>query len=163
MSARDIIALCVRHLPLHPSDCSGFVRAVANDCGVLLTGDANTIVSQLRRSGRGLPDGQTARRFASKGDLVIAGAQAPGHGHVVVVVDGPINMGRYPYAFWGQYRGVTLNGVTYNMGLTRGHGTVNWAFGKDSRDSLVYAAFSPASLLLPRAAPSEGYLLQTFT
>lgn len=162
MSCRDIVAICQRRLPQHPNDCSGFVRAVAGDCGVIVLGDANAIVEQLKVSAGRLADGPAASTAAQKGQLVIAGAAAPGHGHVVVVIGGPMNKGRYPYAFWGQYRGMRLNDTTINIGFTRGHGTLNWAFGAPIRDSLVYAAFQPLSTMMPKALPNEGHLIHIF-
>lgn len=163
MSARDIIAACQRNLLPHANNCSGFVRAVANDCGVLLLGDANFIVDQLKSSSRVLVDGVQASRAAAAGDLVIGGVKSTGHGHVVVVVDGPLNRGKYPYCFWGQYRGLTVLGQTHNVGFSRGHGTLNWAFGSDSRDKIVYAAYPTSGLLLRRAKGNEGLLIHTFT
>ena len=41
MSARDIIALCQRNIHRFPDDCAAFARSVANQCGVILTGNAN--------------------------------------------------------------------------------------------------------------------------
>ena len=81
MSARDIIAVCQRNIVLHPDDCSGFVRAVAAECGVIAIGDANLLVSSLDY-GKRLPDGIAALEAAAAGDLVIAGRQAAHHGHV---------------------------------------------------------------------------------
>ena len=78
MSARDIIAACQRHLPAHANDCAGFVRAVAQECGVLLVGDANSLVGLIRMSGRRLADGRAAAEAAANGELVVTGAAAPG-------------------------------------------------------------------------------------
>jgi hypothetical protein len=165
MSSRDIIAICQRYIRTYPNDCAAFVRAVANDCGVFLTGDANTIVSYLN-SGRTLSSGPGAKAAAAAGDLVIAGVRAPGHGHVVIIVDGPLNTGRnagrYPYAFWGQYHGVRFGKVEMNAGFTRGHGTLNYAFGDLALKSIVYAAFTPLATM-PRAKQNEGYVLPIFT
>ena len=162
MSARDIIAVCQRCIGRHPNDCAGFVKDVADACGVLLTGNANAITNMLS-TGRSLSGGAAARQAAIEGNLVIGGVRAPGHGHVVVVVDGPLNRGRYPYAFWGQYSGMKIGGVTYNVGITRGHGNLNYAFRNPVLDSVIYAAFPPVAFLLPKAGPNEGIILQTFT
>jgi hypothetical protein len=110
-----------------------------------------------------LLDGPAAARAAGNGDLVLGGAKAPGNGHVVVIVAGPLNRGKYPYAFWGQYHAIALAGMSTNVGFTRGHGTVNWAFKPPTLDSLTYAAFSPLELLMPRAGPNEGLVVHTFT
>jgi len=162
MSSRDVIAVCQRRIGLHPNDCAAFVRGVASDCGVILAGDANRIVSLLV-TGKRLANGLAARQAAADGALVVAGARATGHGHVVVVVDGPVARGRYPYAFWGQYHGLTVGTITANVGFTRGHGALNYAFGAAQRDAVTYAAFEPIATLLRPAAPGEGYLLHTFT
>jgi hypothetical protein len=95
---------------------------------------------------------------------VVGGVEAAGHGHVVVVVDGPVSQkGPYPYSFWGKYQTLTVLGKTMNVGFTNGHGTLNWAFGPGARDAVVYAAFSTSPLTLPEAHGNEGYLLYTFT
>ena len=163
MSARDIIAICQRNIGPHSDDCAGFVREVARACGVLIAGNANAIVSMLD-IGERLADGPSAKRAAGAGHLVIAGLQAPGHGHVVVVVDGPLDRrGMYPYAFWGQYRGMKVAGKTVSIGFTRGHGTLNYAFNSADRDRIEYAAFKPIETLLPRANSHEGQIIYTFT
>ena len=159
-----VIACCQKRFSEHHNDCSGFVRTVASDCGVLLFGDANEIVEQLQNSPISsawdlIPDGATAAQYASRGYLVIGGAKAKGHGHVVVIVKGPLARGKYPYAFWGQYRGLNVAGTIYNVGFSRGHGTVNYAFGRDTRDQLEYAAIKPSTLLTPSAASAQGHII----
>lgn len=162
MAARDIIAVCQDGITRFPNDCAGFVRSIANASGVLLFGNANAIVLNLG-AGRRLHDGVAAQRAAAAGELVIGGVQESGHGHVVVVVDGPMNRGRYPYAFWGQYHGLTISRETTNVGFTRGHGTINYAFNAATRDSVQYAAFTPVAGLLPSATPGKGLLVHIFT
>jgi hypothetical protein len=166
VSRRDIIAVCQRYIRLYPNDCAAFVRAVASDCGVLVSGDANSIVDFIQ-TGRRLSNGQAARQAAAAGDLVIAGVRGTKHGHVVIVVDGPMNTGKhpgkYPYAFWGQYHGVRIGNTELNAGFTRGNGTLNYAFNDLALNSLVYAAFTPLTTLLPQARPTEGYILPIFT
>jgi hypothetical protein len=159
MSSRDIIALCQSNFSFFPNNCSGFVSVVAEKCGVLLAGDANSICNSIKSAADRLLNGIDAARRAAAGDLVIGGYPAAGHGHVVVVVDGPLTHGKYPYAFWGQYRGLTAFGKTINVGFTRGHGGINYAFGKDVRDKLIYAAFKPIEILLPKASENEGRII----
>jgi hypothetical protein len=166
MSARAIIASCQRKFPDFANDCSGFVKAVAHDCGVILVGNANDIVDELKTSWtissawNLIPDGVAAKEYAKNGYLVIAGAQAAGHGHVVVVVDGPLAQAKYPYAFWGRYRGLTTPlGETINVGFSRGHGTLNYSFGANALSDLTYAGIKPSALLLPRPSGSEGILI----
>ena len=162
MSARDIIAICQRTLRVYPNDCAAFVRAVAHECRVPIAGDANFIASVLLSVGK-LSDGVCAARAAASGQLVIAGLDAPGHGHVAVVVDGPVNRGKYPYAFWGQYHGLSIGNEVLNIGFTRGHGTLNWAFKPDDLIRVKYASFEPVEMIMPRAKTNEGFLIHTFT
>lgn len=105
MSARDIIALCQRDLWRFPDACAAFVRSVTNRCGVILTGNAKDICAHISRAPQRAWNGRDAAAWATDGCLVIGVLAAPGHGHVVIVVDGPFAEGRYPYAFWGQYHG----------------------------------------------------------
>ena len=162
MRPRDLIAICQSEIVNYPQDCAGFVRAVAAACGVYMFGNANTIVALLA-TGRPLADGVAAGRAAAAGQLVLGGKQGNGHGHVVVVVDGPLNRGRYPYAFWGQYHGLTIAGLTANVGFTRGHGTVNYAFDAKARDEVRYAAFQPIDSVVPAAPEGKGVVLPVFT
>lgn len=164
MSARDIIALCQKHIVAFNDDCSGFVKAVASDCGVLLAGDANQIVDLIDVDWDYLSDGADAREAALKGLFVLAGAQAKNHGHVVVVVAGPMSHGhKYPYCFWGSYRSLDVLGEAVNVGFSRGHGCLNYAFGPNSRDKVIYRSTPPNSLVLPRATGPQGLLIHTFT
>jgi hypothetical protein len=160
--ARNIIASCQRHLPAYFNDCSGLVRAVANDCGVFLMGNANQITDQLSQAPGVLSSGAAAARAAAAGKLVVGGVKADKHGHVVIVVDGPLHAGKYPYCIWGQYHGLTVGGKTYNIGGIISQGTADWAFGADTRDTVTYAAFPVVSLLLPQANENEGYLADIF-
>ena len=157
---RDIIAICQSLIPQYPNDCSGFVKAVASQCGVLISsGNANDIVEFLADNGRFLANGASAREAASRGEFVIGGLAASGHGHVVVVVKDPSGDNIYPYAFWGQYRGRRLMGKVYNFGFTRGHGHLNYAFKKDVLDQVTYRSFQPVGMLTPQAGANQGYLL----
>ena len=109
-TAQDIIDACEAEWDAHQSDCSGFARAVAARLGVTLTGMANDIVGEIA----GAPwspvaDGPAAAGEAARGRLVIAGLrgadqQAPdAHGHVVVVVQGPLAHDLYPTAYWASW------------------------------------------------------------
>ena len=120
----------------HEGDCSAFARAVAHELGVPLHGLANDIVQTLR-TGQGstpLPDGAAAAASAHNGKLVMAGLkgseQRPPHlhGHVVVVVDGPLDDGLYPRAYWGQLGGTGAEDKS-----------IRWAWRRDDRDRVSYA------------------------
>jgi hypothetical protein len=164
MSARDIIALCQKHIVAFGNDCSGFAKAVASDCGVLLAGDANQIVDLIEHDWDCLDDGADARDAAMRGLFVVGGAQAKGHGHVVIVVAGPMSHGhKYPYCFWGSYKSLAILGETVNIGFSRGHGCLNYAFGPGTRDKVIYRSTQPSALIMPRAVGPQGRLIHTFT
>ncbi|HEY0836993.1 MAG TPA: hypothetical protein VGE72_23985 [Azospirillum sp.] len=137
MSATDIIDTCENVWDANKSDCNAFVKAVASRYGVMLTGQANDIVDQIADSAKGwtpLSNGGAAKQKAAEGALVIGGLKGSGmtppeaHGHVVVVVDGPLAHDAYPTAYWG-----TLNSVGKKKT------TVNWAWKKADRDKVFYA------------------------
>jgi hypothetical protein len=120
----------------HASDCSGFARAVADELGVPLEGLADQIVGILR-TGPGwtaLKDGVAAAQSAQAGKLVIAGlrgseqARPDAHGHVVVVVGGPLAHDAYPSAYWGRLGGTGEKNKT-----------INWAWTTEDRDHVCYA------------------------
>jgi hypothetical protein len=126
---------CEASFSKHQNDCSGFARDVAARLGVKLDGTANQIVETLR-SGQGwirLRDGLAAADSAHGGKLVIAGllgseqVHPSEHGHVAVVVRGPMQ-GRYPRAYWGRLGG----------GGQRDE-TINFAWEPGDRDRVSYA------------------------
>lgn len=127
---------CEASFGAHKSDCSGFARAVAEELGVPLAGLADDIVATLRAGGAWvkLPDGVAAAKAAAAGELVICGlkgseqAKPDPHGHVAVVVDGPLSHGAYPSAYWGSLGG--------SAGFDQ---TINWAWTPDDRDKVTYA------------------------
>lgn len=135
--AKRIIDACEDEWPANKSDCSSFVRDVAIAVGVNLSGQANDIVDQIR-NGAGwtqLVDGMAAKRAADDGLFVVGGLkgdeqQSPSeHGHVVIVVSGPIAKDSYPTAYWG-----TL-GDTGERAKT-----VNWAWKAADRDKVHYSS-----------------------
>jgi hypothetical protein len=133
----SVTAACVREFPAHNGDCSGFVKAVGADLGVTIEGMANDIVNTLRAGGAWviLADGPAALASAQAGQLVVAGLRGDDqatpnpHGHVVVVVDGPLARGAYPSAYWGQLGGAGAECKT-----------INWAWTTQDRDRVIYAA-----------------------
>ncbi len=138
MSAADVNAACEACYDAHIGDCSGFARAVAQQLGIVLTGMADDIVDILRADQNGwtpLADGSAAAAAAAAGQFVIGGLkgseqQKPDpHGHVVVVVEGPLARNAYPTAYWGSLGGNPAKDKT-----------VNWAWTTDDRDKVSYAA-----------------------
>jgi hypothetical protein len=103
---------------------------------VSLQGLADVIVETLRGGGTwtALADGVAARQSAAAGKLVIGGlkgseqAKPDAHGHVVVVVDGPLAHGAYPSAYWGSLGGTPARNQT-----------VNFAWTTQDRDKVFYA------------------------
>ena len=133
----DVKQACEAFWDQYRGDCAGFARAVAEAVGVPLAGDANAIADLLQAATDGwerLPDG-IAAAAAAKDQLVLGGlrgdrqASPNPHGHVVVVVDGPLNRGLYPTAWWGSLGGQPAKDET-----------INWAWVEADRDKVVYAA-----------------------
>jgi len=135
--AKRIIDACEDEWPANKSDCSGFVRDVAAILGVSLTGQANEIVDQVLSAAGWTPldDGKRAKEAADDGLFVVGGLkgeaqQAPSeHGHVVVVVSGPLSKEKYPTAYWG-----TLGGVGEKAK------TINWAWKAVDRDNVIFSS-----------------------
>lgn len=142
-------AACEANFEAHEQDCSGFARAVAQTVKVPLNGLADDIVNTLRAGGSWvrLADGKAALQSAKDGKLVIAGMKGAEqthpdpHGHVVIVVDGPLARNAYPTAYWG------------SLGDEPGRGvTLNFAWIKEDRDRIFYAAHSIPSTKEPKAS-----------
>ncbi len=135
MNAARIIAACEAEFALAQDDCALFVRRVCGRLGVMVAGNADAIVTAVRGSWRLLPDGMAAKHAADLGELVVAGLKGNEHarptaeGHVAVVVAGPLAQGAYPTAYWGQSGGTGAQGQT-----------LNWAWQRDDRDRVTYAA-----------------------
>ena len=128
---QQIINACEAEFQNHIDDCSGFAKAVAGDLGITLTGMANDIVDQIQTSSWTLlADGIAAKAQADAGNFVIGGLKDNPHGHVVVVVQGPIDPthGKYPTAYWGS--------LARKPGKNK---TVNWAWDAAERDNVIYA------------------------
>lgn len=128
-----IINACEAEFARHIADCSGFAKAVATDLGITLTGMANDIVDQVQGGPWTiLSNGIQAKTQADAGFFVIGGLKDQPHGHVVVVVQGPIDPahGKYPTAYWGSIRGAAFAAKDK---------TVNWAWDAADRDRVIYA------------------------
>jgi hypothetical protein len=113
--ADKVIAACENCFEQNKSDCSGFARCVGDTVHITMTGDANAIITSFSASGskwKELTDGKQAADKAASGWLVIG--CLPGrlhtppeaHGHLVVVVRGPLKDDKYPTAYWGRLHGV---------------------------------------------------------
>ena len=155
MDAQRIIKICEANWDAHKSDCSGFVKAVAAELEVstFLPGDnANVIVDKLHAAtdwaALSPGDGLAAKAQADAGLLVVGGLKGSDqvnpdlHGHVVVVIAGPLDSihGKYPTAYWGQLNGVGAKAET-----------INWAWRAGDRENVRYFA-----KLLGSPAPAPG-------
>ena len=152
--AQRIIVACEANWDAHKSDCSGFVKAVATtlEVSTFEPGDnANAIIDKLQGAAdwtaitRG--DGEAAKAQVDDGLFVIGGlkgsdqANPEPHGHVVVVVSGPLdpNHGKYPTAYWGRLGDVGAKAQT-----------INWAWRAVDLDKVAYFA---KSLEAPESKP----------
>ncbi len=125
---KRVVAACEKWWDQYKGDCSGFVKAVGQEIGVAITGMADDIVDAIQSAPwTVLNSGPDAALHTGLG-LVIGGLKANPHGHVVVVVPGPLQLGKYPTAYWGM-----LNGVG------RKNTTINWAWNAQDRDRVIYA------------------------
>jgi hypothetical protein len=145
LSAVEVI--CQSRYAEGKADCNRFAKLVAADFGVTLRGDANDIAQQISSANAALngwtflgdgPEAGAKAATAAEQGLLVLGARDEGagnHGHVVVVVGGPLARGQYPRAYWG-----TLN---YNAsepdtwGLNK---TTNYAWAQGVRDNVAYAS-----------------------
>jgi len=126
---QTIIDTCEAEFDAHSDDCSGFVKAVANDLGITLTGMADDIVDEIQTAPwTTLADGIAAKAQADSGWFVVGGLKDTPHGHVVVVVQGPLAHGKYPTAYWGRLGGTGMKNTT-----------INWAWNAQDRDKVIYA------------------------
>lgn len=88
---QKIVDTCEAHFDAHSHDCSGFAKAVASDLGIVMTGMADDIVDEIQTAPwTALADGVAAKAQADLGFFVIGGLKDTPHGHVVVVVQGPL-------------------------------------------------------------------------
>lgn len=126
---QKIIDTCEAHFDAYTSDCSGFLKAVASNLGIAMAGMANDIVDEIQRAPwTPLPDGLAAGAKADLGFFVVGGLKDTPHGHVVVVVQGPLAHGKYPTGYWGRFGATGMKNTT-----------INWAWNKADRDRVTYA------------------------
>jgi len=136
--------ICEEEWDGHKADCSGFVKAVAHRLGLLLSGQANDIMRHLRSNWNRAAHGKDASEKAAAGWLVVAGLEARPNGHVVVVVPGPLNRGKYPTAYWGRLgRSGSKNQ------------TINWSWSQSDIEMVAYYYTSFAGGLISGGMPNR--------
>ncbi len=126
---QNIIDTCEAHFDAYSHDCSGFLKAVAGSLGIAITGMADDIVDAIHSSPwTPLPDGIAAKAQADQGFFVVGGLKDTPHGHVVVVVQGPLSHDKYPTGYWGRLGATGMKNAT-----------INWAWNATDRDKVSYA------------------------
>jgi len=134
-TAQRIINTCEADFDANNDACNNFLIAVASDLGITLNGLADDIVDQIQGNGWAvLVDGPDAKAKADLGWFVVAGLKGADnvppqdHGHVAVIVTGPLANGKYPTGYWGMLDGQGKKNTT-----------INWAWNAASRDLVIYA------------------------
>ena len=126
--SKRIVSLCEKHWEKNKKNCSGYVKDIASELGIPLTGQANAIVVQIQKGRwKVAKSGVEARIQAVNGKFVVGGLKADKHGHVVIVVPGPLAHGKYPTAYWGSLDGVPKKSAT-----------INWSWNRTDRDKVIY-------------------------
>ncbi len=116
-----IFAIAEKRWPAHKDDCSGYVRAVAADCGLTLVGLANGLVDFWNEPQSGwekLDSAADAEAKSEAGYLVVAGKKEAGHGHVVIVVPGTSSHGD-AMGYWGHLHGVGKEDASLSLAWKR--------------------------------------------
>jgi len=116
-NAAKILKACKNKFGANKGNCNKFAIAVAAEFKIELSGIADNIVDEIQTDPWiKLHDGIEAKNKADEGWFVIGGLKAadtiPGinrppvtHGHVVVIISGPLAKGKYPTAMWGSLGG----------------------------------------------------------
>jgi hypothetical protein len=104
------------------TNCSGFLKDVAKDQGIALTGRANDIIASIIATWKLIPTSAIAAQEADNGEFVVAVLRGPDHadhreeGHVAIVLPGPVqykggdNGGSYPLVWCAGGKGGQSHG-----------------------------------------------------
>jgi RHS repeat-associated protein len=128
--SKYIIQVCKKQWDKHKNNCSGFVKAVAENLGIHLKGNANQIVDQIQKEPwKSTKKGRTAKEKADQGKFVVGGTKGKSHGHVVAIVSGPLDRsGQYPKGYWGYL----------NVDNARENTSINYSWDRSQRDNVTY-------------------------
>jgi len=123
---------CEQEWDANKADCSAFVRAVAGDLGITLSGQANALIDTMGRPPWTQLGTDTAKAatYAQMGYLVIAGLKATPNGHVAVIM--PVAPSPYLTGYWGMLHGVG-----------RKNTTLNWSWNHTDLPNVQYFAIKP--------------------
>lgn len=139
LAGHKVIKACEACYDDNDDNCSGFVRAVLKTMGCnhalqAIGGSrlANDIVDAFDKPPwKLIPTGGDAAKIAAlENVVVIGGLKDTPNGHVVVVVPGALNRGKYPTAYWG-----SLN----RPDKAAKYMTINWAWDPEERDDVLYS------------------------
>jgi hypothetical protein len=131
-----LLAACQDNYAANQKNCSGFLRAVARTLGKQLFGVTADEQTDFVR-GHWMPvTVAEAVKWAGRGSLVVACQKGPEHvppqhhGHVAIVVPGPLYHGTYPMCWCG-----SLGSGTH---YSNGNQSVGQVWGTASRDLVTY-------------------------
>jgi len=140
---QTVIDFCEQEYSGNNDDCNKFLEAVSGDLNITLfqPGDNTDAIIQRLRDATAtgawtkLIDGPDGKSKADAGRFVIAGLKGAdhnpprAHGHVAVVVSGPLAFGKYPTGYWGSLDGTPGRNQT-----------LNYAWNTRDRDNVEYYA-----------------------
>jgi hypothetical protein len=131
----------LRAIAANADNCNQFVVMVAERFHVTLHGNADQIMATVTGADwtHHGTDGKAASEAAETGALVVGGmtsaALGDAHGHVVIVVAGPLNRDKYPTAYWGSQNAAIRPAGALGT-------TINFSFTVADRDKVIYASRS---------------------
>ena len=99
------------------SNCSGYIKAVAADLGIVLAGQANDLIDFWTAHSPWINLGHDAKRastLAASGYFVVAGEKDRPNGHVVLIVPGWSANG-HPMGYWGRLNGIGMKNKSISL------------------------------------------------
>jgi hypothetical protein len=116
-SKYPIFAFAEKEWDDNKDNCSGYIKAVASDVGVVLAGQANDLIDFWTSHDPWINLDHDARRasdLAAQGYLVVAGEKDKPNGHVVLIVPGWSANG-HPMGYWGKLHGVGRKNASISL------------------------------------------------